>query len=648
MKCPHCGHINNWEADRCQMCQAGIDHLRNRVTVGHQFVFLDASPEKPIPVGLTPPGSHEMEEGCLTQPTIVSRYQHILDLGETLVAEKRLPSDFVALRIPPPFRLPPFPMGRSLQRRAVRVYLPALDTPSLNLMAVVSDRAIYNPGETAHIFIAAPGAAGREAELEVRRGGQAVYQSRVTLNQAGLYLGRYPDLEEGEYRVVVTSPEPAGARAEYHFLCTRFDPSALKVKLDSHAFGGGELIFVLRLTQAGEPYVGPVDLALRLDEHKIYQDQRQVRDGRLKAGFRFKKPASGVLTIQVTAPDGKTAATILPSMGWEQLGKAVQLKLSGMDPPVQVALHAWPDAEAEVRGLHYGPAGGGEDDEEPALFSLEGVVGSEGRIQARCDASLVQVLILDPLGGQPRTFEYRQVKAGDVLSFEVSAPYVVFTLGAFTSGRLLPYEAWGTVIRPVALRASLDVPQAASPGAIISARIETDRPAHCLLLVYDARLEHEDPLTRLAQRIFVHLFEMTCGLWTRRVGRTLNLLQPGSFEWDKVMRGGGLSGRRMAILSYLVKGLGLEDIPVEGVAASMFNFQTPNLAPMESPATRRAAMLARREDSPELAHIELFPVDGRVEVPVRLGDHARTWRCRAYFFHGYDYVSETRDIEVVG
>ena len=52
-----------------------------------------------------------------------------------------------------------------------------------------------------------------------------------------------------------------------------------------------------------------------------------------------------------------------------------------------------------------------------------------------------------------------------------------------------------------------------------------------------------------------------------------------------------------------------------------------------------------REDFPELAYLELFPVDGAVERTVRLGDQIGTWRCRAYVVSGLDVLALTADVE---
>ena len=52
-----------------------------------------------------------------------------------------------------------------------------------------------------------------------------------------------------------------------------------------------------------------------------------------------------------------------------------------------------------------------------------------------------------------------------------------------------------------------------------------------------------------------------------------------------------------------------------------------------------------REDFPEMAYLELFPVPGIVERTVALGDQIGTWRCRAYLVAGLDVLELTADVE---
>jgi hypothetical protein len=188
-------------------------------------------------------------------------------------------------------------------------------------------------------------------------------------------------------------------------------------------------------------------------------------------------------------------------------------------------------------------------------------------------------------------------------------------------GRALPYEAWGSVLRPVDLKASLSTPAQALPGATISVSVQTDRPADCLLVVYDARLAREDPLTRLARCIFEHIFISTWRLEARGVGQVAWLLHGGlqTLHWQIDLQGIGR--------------------PMRTALRDMYQ------APLKR-AGPRPFLLAPGETITELAHIELFPVQGAVTRRVRLGDQPGTWHCRAYFFHGPDVVAAQSDIQV--
>jgi hypothetical protein len=52
-----------------------------------------------------------------------------------------------------------------------------------------------------------------------------------------------------------------------------------------------------------------------------------------------------------------------------------------------------------------------------------------------------------------------------------------------------------------------------------------------------------------------------------------------------------------------------------------------------------------REDFPELAYMEMFPVEHVAERTVPLGDQIGTWRCRAYLVSGLDVLELTADVE---
>ena len=237
------------------------------------------------------------------------------------------------------------------------------------------------------------------------------------------------------------------------------------------------------------------------------------------------------------------------------------------------------------------------------------------------------------MDGSHRTLEFRNVKVGDELAFAVDAPYSLFTLAAFMA-RGEPYEAWGVLVRPVELRANVDAPETALPGQVMVARVEVDRPAECLLLVYDARLEHESPLPKLAKRLYTHVRDSTGALSAQRLA-PLASTRPEQYQHWEEMEPMFFAARS---LSSAVRGMP-KGLAVESASG-------PDIMQEEAPELVLAMMLAPRESFPELAFLELFPVDHVAEKTIKLGDQIGTWRCRAYLFHGLDAAELTHDIQV--
>jgi len=148
----------------CQHCQAELGGLRERVSLGAQFVFADASPRRPVSLSLD-----SEEPQVFAQPTLISRHRHGIGFGETYVRPTRR-------RQKPPqpgVDLPPVPA----RHRAGRLTAPG----GPDLTAVITERKIYRPKDETHIFIAAPAfgrAPGGEVEMEVQLTGQQITKER--------------------------------------------------------------------------------------------------------------------------------------------------------------------------------------------------------------------------------------------------------------------------------------------------------------------------------------------------------------------------------------------------------------------------------------------------------------------------------------
>lgn len=615
MRCPTCETHNDLEQDRCTQCDAAIGYVRERVHLGQQFAFFDASSAEPLLLEVSD-GSSSATRQRLTEPTIVSRHMHSLHLGPSGAPRVASMGEQLVRRLRPVPRRPKLPEALS------RLHLPELD-----LVTVVTDRKIYRPEDEVYIVAIGLNYADQEAELEVKLAGQRVYQARVTLDAAGLCLHRYQGLEEGEYQVVLRLPQRPAADTDCSFSCAQFTLSPLIATLESYEFDGDQVHLRLKLEQLNVAYQGPVTLTLRGDQQELASVMVEARDGQVEA--TLTGPLTwwrvGQLTVELATPEGNTASVALPASSAEEQQR---ISLSPMDPPVEASASPFRGAEGVIRGLHYRHTRTAD-----TPFELPEVIGSQGRVIARWDVRHAVLMVFDPIAGSHRRLEFHEVAAGDELAFDVDGPYSLFTLGAFMA-RGEPYEAWGVVIRPVELEARLEAPETALPGQVVVAEVETARPAHCLLLVYDARLEHESPLPKLARRLFRQVRDSRHGLAAQRLAPLAEAPGDQFLSWDDGLDTMVLGAPKtmpmvrsgqMFMMAEGMRGMEVEEAALELVVAMQ---------------------VAPRESFPELAFIELFPVEGRAERTVRLGDQIGTWRCRAYVFQGYDAVELTQSIQV--
>jgi hypothetical protein len=589
---------------QCEHCQADLSGLRERVSVGEQFVFADASSRRPITLSLD--GEQPL---VLTQPTIISRHRHGVGFGETSVQ----------------------PAKRDKKSSSPSVDLPRLVAPvGPDLTAVITERKIYRPKDEAHVFILAPDASGGEIEMEVQLAGQQISKERVTLDGAGLALRPYADLEEGEYTILVRRVRDGDSCRPVRctFSVAEFTLSPLIALLEQHAYDAGELAFRLRVLALSVPYTGQVELALQSGDRVVETQKAEVRDGRVEAHFGVQEH-EGPFRIQVTTSDGETASVFFPGTGRTERERITFCPLGRV---AEAGLLSAEDT-FEVRGLHVG-----YDGVETTPLRLENAVSRSGKLLADVRAAVAQVVTFHPLTGESAVYEFRDVNIGDTLEFSVSAPYTLFTVGLL--GPRMPYEAWGVVVRPTDVTARLSAPKEAEPGAEIAVRVETDRPASCLFLVYDARLEHESLAPKLGKQLMDAIRVATQRL-KEQVAPTLADKPP--WAWDYPYGPDGVVFRSMGPLLAMPKGVvsaQVKAMPI--VAASAGALPETALAQAE---TLTFVAAPSREDFPEVAYLELFPVDAVTERTVPLGDQIGTWRCRAYLVAGLDLLELTADVE---
>jgi hypothetical protein len=608
MQCPFCGTTIQLADATCSHCRSAIGYLQDRIFIGRQFAFFDAQPNQPITVRLMARSASQWVEQHFDEPTILSRHDYGIRLGSLGPKSRRV----IGLWDRP---------SHEDAAYATPDELPAITFPTLDLLTVVTERKIYRPQDEVHIFAVAPGNAGRAAEIEVQLAGQRVYLANVTLDDAGLYVQRYADLEAGEYQVVLRLRDRPGAQAACTFSCAEFTLSPLIAILESHEINNRRLQLRLNIKQLTLPYSGPAHMQLLQGREVMARQATVVEVGRLTAEFclDFDWWDVGVpLALEIVTPEGNTATVALPGTSTEE---REHITLSPLDTPVEASLAPFAGQAGTVRGLHYGPTRSSH-----TLFTLPEVIARTGRLRAERAALLVRLVVFNPLDGSQHVHDFRSVNPGDELTFTVDAPYSLFTLAAFMAAGE-PYEAWGVVVAPVTVQAGIEAPQTALPGQLIEVNLTSDAPARGLLLVYDARLEHESPLPKLARCLFTHLRDRSGLLKVQRLAPLVRATSDQAEGWDT-----------RDFLGFR---------PVEGLSEGMMRkLPTEVEGGLEAIEMVVGMLVAPRASFPELAFLELFPVDGPVRKTIRLGDQIGTWRCRAYLFRGLDYVELTHDIQV--
>ncbi|MGD2039381.1 MAG: hypothetical protein PVH11_01055 [Anaerolineae bacterium] len=603
MYCPSCRAANRPNSVKCENCQSDMGGARQRVSVGSQFLFVDASERQPVILSLD-----GEEPQTFTIPTLLSRHQYEIGLGEHAQYRRR-----------PPGSGDPRPE------------LPRLPAPTgPDLTAVVTERKIYRPRETAHIFVVAPDAPSDSIEIEVHLAGQQITKEQIELDETGVALRPFADLEEGEYMVLARRPsckEPATCT----FSVAEFTLSPLIALLEEHRYEAGDLRFGLRVLALSEPYTGWVELALQSGERVVETKKARIHHGRVEASFDVEAH-EGPFRLQVTTDEGEVASVFFPGT---TRSERERITLCPLGTVAEAGVLPGDDT-VEVRGLHIGYG-----TEENTPLRLESAVGRTGRLMVGMQAAVLQVVTFDPLTNETQVHEYREVATGDAIEFPVQAPCTLFTVGMLAPR--LPYEAWGVVVHPTETRATLAAPRQAEPGAEIAIRVEADRPAACLLLVYDARLEHESPLPKLGAKLMEGIRASTGNL-KEQTSPSLDLWYASHSPFPKRFDEGWRSMvEPMAMLRSTTADTALHLKSPDSTSEARYGLREAIVATETQPV--RMVAVPSREDFPEVAYMELLTVRDVAERTVALGDQIGTWRCRAYLVAGMDVLEVTADVE---
>jgi hypothetical protein len=504
--------------------------------------------------------------------------------------------------------------------------------PQLDLFTVVTDRKIYRPDDKIVLFAVAPDLAGMAVDLEIRFQGQKVYEAQLELNDDGLGLHQYDDLHEGEYSIVLSDPQSPQRRAEAVFTVAECTLSPLIATLVEHQFADRVLSFKFDVRLLSAPYSGPLQLGLQSQasgDQIVATQQVEVVSGLLSGQFDVTRHG-GPFHVQLTTPDGNTAQVDFPGTGFRERRS---LPLNPLGQGVELSLLPG-EATTPVRGFYLGDKG-----VSVTPLVLKAVHSSTGRLQIAKALDQLQLVLFDPRRRTSQTLERTNLKKGDVVEFEVAAPYTLFTAGAFLTGQPQPFEGWGIVIPPVNFEATLTAPQTAQPGETIEVEVaavtHTGEPApvFCWLLVYDARLEHESPIPKLAKQIYQSIQAASQQLQADAIKSVSE--NPFGYQF-----GDELFLRRTSIMP-----MAMPTGAIRFAAAAMSEPVAAGMAQIPAAETATLIETPARMEFPELAYQELFFIGGQTGRTIQLGDQIGLWRVRAYLFRGADYRELTVDVQ---
>ncbi|MFQ5576751.1 MAG: hypothetical protein ACE5G8_07165 [Anaerolineae bacterium] len=617
MFCPRCHTPNPADAGTCHKCNHPTGYFRRRVHIGRQFIFINADDDHTI--ALEVDGDVQTYGG----PAILSRHKYAVAFGD-------LPGKEVKKQEPEQ------PQPRGILRRIEAEYAsgalrslpnqPKLPPPSLTLLTIVSDRKIYKPDDPAALFIVAPDAGGQTARLEIQRGGHKIFEADIPLNEGGLALHTFADTREGEYTAIVTLPGEQTRRAECAFSAAEFTLSPLIATLEEHRFDKRTLTFSLKLLLLSQPYSGPVELGLqcKVCGDKIVATKNVAAEGGRLSGKFDLSGHGGPFHVQVVTPGGNTASVAFPGTGALERRR---IRVNPLGQTADMGLLPWKGAE-ETRGLYLGP---GEVTMTPLM--LESVRADTGKLTAAAELRQTQVMLFDPRAGTAQVLSGGRVLPGETLDFDVTAPYTLFTVGAFLSTGE-PFEGWGIVFKPEAFTAQ--------PGQAIEIFLNgPETGAYCWLLVYDARLEHQSPVPKLAKQIYQSARNAAGNL---QAGKVEDATAPRWSPTDDFVGGPRVLRAVRRAPATMRRGSFVGDIKAMPVAMAA---PPAVIRPTGTKTAKSLTMVVApsRMDFPELAHMELFYFEGQASRTVKLGDQIGTWRARAYVLQGIDYRQLTADIQ---
>jgi hypothetical protein len=532
---------------------------------------------------------------------------------------------------------------------------PPVKISALEFGAMISDRRVYNPGDSIRFLIACPGDEGKNAHLEITLGGKrAVMSDDFSLDDYGVYLYDLKGIEEtGEYTATVTASSDQGARKEDEaekksfkcdFTVAQHTLSPLLVLIKKQVIGGDVLDAELEATVLNQPYTGPMTIGLYCEYCKqvVNQMSAEAKNGSFNLKITLNGH-TGPFRLEFSTPDGNTASVSLQSTRVEE---RQEFQVGNLGEIVNVALIPIPDGKG-IRGVNWARRG-----VATAPIVAKSVESEKIELQVTRNLDYLYVYTINPVTKDSYEKYKGPVRDGEKISFRNSAPYHIVMVGCIVNAKENKlFEGRTIVFYPEKLEVEVTAPRKVEPSQEVTINLETNMKTRCLLMVYDERLDTENIIGKLGKDIYNQLTAL---------GRIEELQEQFEerrevFEHaaDEAPRTG--TGRMMAMpsaappmMKMAAKMMAPSTQMTYGTAAGVTTsaLDTSALATIVTAGMPVQAIAApRRAWFPKLIAYKLIEVEGTHEERVKLGDTITQWRVQVYAFAGLDYISRSTSID---
>jgi len=499
-------------------------------------------------------------------------------------------------------------VNKSIKVESEEVY--GVTLPKLDLTLATSDRKVYQKGDSAKILVWAPLKASSRLEVFVYRNDQLEYEDEVFLDSYGTAVYTVPDLELGEYRVVVGEAEASFTVAEYTL-------PILRAVLEDYKIEEDILKYKIKLLKLGEPYEGPLKIGLYCDycREVVREEEEKAVKGEL-SGEIFLKGHTGAFSLYLTTPTGETANIGIPLS-----------KISEREPLVVKALgkvyeiHAAPTSGAvKARGLYIKQVG-----VETSPLEVSDIT-SKPVIKILSPLDIVLVVVYDLLSGKKEEHYYTDLKPGQVFKVDTSSPYTILLVGAMNKKKF--YEYATPIILQSKPKLSIEL-----PSKIESSRLKlvlhSPEKIKCILLIEDIRTQHESLEEKLASKTM----------------RVLRAIGEEKIPWDKVAKEiikvldtETARGLYYALISQTL-------YPAIANAIAQRTRGRAFALPVKRAAGGKALEVALTLER-QLILLEELEVEGTVVKDIELPDVDGVYRVKVYGFSGLDLEELEKTVEV--